>query len=662
MESNKQPSKPASQEVEDAWKRSSNRLLSLQLDEGGWEGEVVWCPILPAQYVIVCYFIGRKIPEEEKQKILKQFEYTRHEDGLWGMHPDSQPYLFVTTLVYVASRLLGMDGKDELLIRAQEFITSGKGVLAIPSWGKFWLALMHLFEWKGVRPILPELWLIPKWIALHPSNYYCHTRLIYAPMAFLYGRKSTTQEDESISKIREELFPEGYSQDLFDNASSMLRGEEVCSPPGRALKCFYFLGHLFESMPFKPLRKIAEKRILQLIRDDLETTGGRFISPMSGLLSIVTLHVAGGTRAELDYLFNQLKEWIFVDDVGGMRIAGARSMTWDTAFALQALGTEIDTPGIQKAREALAREQILSSSPTIGRQFRSDPMGGFCFGHASHFWPVSDCTAEALVALLQNKEDLTISKDRIESAVNFILSRQNPDGGFGSYEARRCRSTLDWLNPAEMFGNSMVEHSWVECTASCIEALVTARAHLGYQKSSTEYQLSLQSESMAAAWLLKQQKHDGSWFGGWGICYLYGTMFGIRGLIAGGSKHDAAELIAAGNWLVSKQHEDGSWGESHEASYHEKWIDGPPNCTQTAWALIGLQSLKLPQFQEPIERGISFLVEKLDENGNWPDQRGTGIFFRSAVLDYRLYRRIFPLRALLLHKRNENLECGAGVT
>lgn len=634
---------PASEEVKAAWARASKRLLSLQLEEGGWEGEVVWCPILPAQYVIVCHLTKREIPEDQREQILKQFEHTRHGDGLWGMHPESQPYLFVTALVYVASRLLNVSPDDELLSRARTFLTSGKGIRAIPSWGKFWLALLNLFDWKGARPVLPELWLIPKWIVLHPSNYYCHTRLIYAPMAFLFGRKTAAPLTDRISEIRTELYPDGYSGGSFKEASSLLRSEEVCCPPGRPLKIFYFLGRLFEAIPFKPFRKRAEQRILRLIRDDIETTGGRFLSPMSGLLGILALHYAGDTKEELDPLFERLEEWMFSDEEAGLRIAGARSMTWDTAFALQALGTGSDSPEIQKAREALAREQILQTPANIVHQYRSDPYGGFSFGHASHLWPVSDCTAEALVALLQDEKNPILSKSRIESAIAFILKRQNPDGGFGSYEARRCKGTLDWLNPAEMFGNSMVEHSWVECTASCIEALkITGK---------NGNPASIRAVTRATDFLRKQQRRDGSWFGGWGICYLYGTMFGIRGLIASGARPDDPVLTAAAEWIVSKQHEDGGWGESHEASYYEKWIDAPSDCTQTAWALIGLQILGLPRFQASIERGIAFLIENLDENGDWPDRHGTGVFFRSAVLDYRLYRYFFPLRALLLYRK-----------
>ena len=146
--------------------------------------------------------------------MLRSFERTRLHDGSWGMHEHSSPHLFVTTLVYVAARVLGVERDDPLVVPARRFIQE-EGILGIPSWGKFWLALLNLYDWRGVNAILPELWSLPRWVPLHPSNWYCHTRLIYMAMASIHACRFQTPVTPVIRSLREELFPQGFAKVNF---------------------------------------------------------------------------------------------------------------------------------------------------------------------------------------------------------------------------------------------------------------------------------------------------------------------------------------------------------------------------------------------------------------------------------------------------------------
>nr|AEH57212.1 lanosterol synthase [Prochloron didemni P2-Fiji] len=137
-------------------------LLSNQAADGSWEGEVIWCPVLTAQYTIMCYIVGLCIHKKRREAILRQFQSTRLPNGLWGLHEKAEPSLFVTTLVYVSSRILGIGKDEELLINAFEFIRNLGGVTSIPSWGKFWLSMLNLYKWNGCNPVLPETWALPK--------------------------------------------------------------------------------------------------------------------------------------------------------------------------------------------------------------------------------------------------------------------------------------------------------------------------------------------------------------------------------------------------------------------------------------------------------------------------------------------------------------------
>ena len=272
--------------------------------------------------------------------------------------------------------------------------------------------------------------------------------------------------------------------------------------------------------------------------------------------------------------------------------------------------------------------------------------GGWCFAGGWHGWPVSDCTAEAVLGIIaaRGKE---ASGPELGDAVQFMLRGQNRDGGFGSYEARRSVIGLEWLNPAEMFGESMTEHSYVECTGSCLAALAACRQHM----SPTASRDVTRAISRADAWLRRKQRSDGSWRGVWGVQFIYGTLFGIRGLLAAGVGPDDPALRSACRWLLDRQRSDGGWGEHHSGCLTGRYVEHEQSqVIQTAWALIALLEADEPDWTA-ISRGARFLVESQEEDGAWPKQDMVGVFFRTALLDYVLYRQYFPLHALGLYER-----------
>src|SRR4051794_4260020 len=168
--------------------KALEKLRRLQRADGSFEGEVVWCPMILAQYVIMRTVLRRPIPAPERERVIRHFERTRRHDGGWGLHPESTSYLFVTTLSYIALRLLGLSADAPLTLMARRWLhRQPSGVLGIPSWGKFWLAMLGLYEYDGMNPCPPELFLLPPGAPVHPNQLYCHTRYIYLAICFLYG-------------------------------------------------------------------------------------------------------------------------------------------------------------------------------------------------------------------------------------------------------------------------------------------------------------------------------------------------------------------------------------------------------------------------------------------------------------------------------------------
>ncbi|MBC6454950.1 MAG: 2,3-oxidosqualene cyclase [Hormoscilla sp. SP5CHS1] len=636
-------------DVTPALERSVRYLVSLQQADGSWEGEVVWCPMLPAQYVLMCHITQTPISPERRQAILQQFNTTRLSCDLWGLHDKSQPYLFVTTLVYVAARLLGVQKEDPLLSPALQFIRDQGGVLAIPTWGKFWLAMLNLYDWCGVNPVLPEAWLLPQWIPAHPGNFYCHTRLIYMPMGLIYGRKFQVSVTPLIETLRSELYIEDYQEVNFNAARSMLRPEEVYHPSTPVLQAIYKLSNLYERWHNKDWRQEAIAQMIDCIRFELQTTDYTSLSPVSGLLNIIALWLHDPNDADLHKALERFEGWIWQDEKSGLRITGARSSTWDTGFAIQALqatSPHLDvSDSLLQAQQFLATQQIRTTFPNIEDFHRIDPKGGFCFAGVWHGWPVSDCTAEALLALLDAPPEVTANCSLLDS-VKFILRCQNADGGFGSYESRKIRSTLEWMNPAEMFANSMTEHSYIECTASCIMALREFQIRYP-EMMGDEIDRAMQRGGL---WLRKQQKLDDSWLGFWGVNFIYGTMFAVQGLVAATNTANDPAIRKACHWLVSKQRPDGGWGEHFQGCLSGEYVEHTESqVTQTAWAMMALLKAEANHWPE-ITRGANFLIDMQLENGGWAKQDWSGVFFHTALLDYTLYRAYFPVWALALYE------------
>ena len=629
---------------------ATERLIQLQREDGGWEGEMVWCPMLTAQYALLHHIIGRPLDPERRRRVLLSFERTRLQEGSWGLHEHSPPHLFVTALVYVAARLSGAGSDDPLIVPARRFIQT-EGILGIPSWGKFWLAILNLYDWNGVNAVLPELWNLPRKMPLHPSNWYCHTRLIYMAMASIHGRRFQVPVTPVIVELREELFPQGFTKVNFTNARNRLRDADLFARPSVWLRTGYGIVRLVERFHSKRLRERCIESILRQIRWELQATSHTSISPVSGILNILSLWLHDSDDSDCWQAFSKLEDWVWDDEDKGLRVTGARSASWDTGFTLQALASLPETPdvsgAIERGAEFLLGEQIKTSLDQFHEAFRVDPKGGWCFAGGWHGWPVSDCTAEAVLGLIAahgNGVDPTV----LGNAADFMLRIQNPDGGFGTYEAKRTDFGLEWMNPAEMFGESMTEHSFVECTASCIAALAVCRdriPEIGDRSAVAD------SIIRGALWLRRNQTADGSWRGVWGVQYIYGTLFGIRGLVADGASPTDPALRTACRWLLKCQRKDGGWGEHHSGCLSGRYVPHEQSqVIQTSWALIALLEAGESDWAA-ISRGAGFLIDTQDADGTWPKQDMAGVFFRTALVDYVLYRQYFPMHALGLYER-----------
>jgi lanosterol synthase len=638
--------------------RAIQHLASLQQPDGCWEGEVVWNAMILSEYVIVHRLAGSPaFGEAERARMIRHFEVTRTPEGGFGMHPDSGPYVFFTTMAYVALRLLGVPPEHPLAARALAWLHGQPGgVLAIPTWGKIWLSLTGLYGWEGVNPIPPEIFLLPEALPLHPDRYYCHTRYIYLAIAYLYGRRFTGDLGPITFDLRRELYSAPYQTLDFAAHRHSIAPADLHVRPGPELRLAYDALRQVERVLPAALRRRALDHAFERIRFELEATRFQCISPVNGLLNCLAVLDHDPGSPLLAAALRGVEAWRWDDEATGVRFAGARSNAWDTAFALRAA---LEAPARMRPLAAIRRgyaylrDTQMTEELAGGARERRDPiLGGWCFSDGQHRWPVSDCTAEALSAIFLAHEvpglippQERIPDVRLRQAVEFVLARQNADGGFGTYERRRGGAFLEALNPSEMYGSCMTERSYLECTASCVGGL--SRAPGALLGGGLRGRVGLAVER-GALLVRKAQRPDGSWAGFWGVNFTYGIFHAVEGLLASGASPRDPAIVRAARWLEEKQKPDGGWGEHHAGCLDERYVEHPESqVIMTSWALLSLlHAGHTASSSASVKRGLSFLASRQRADGSYPTEAVAGVFFGTAMLHYHLYKAYFPAWAL----------------
>ncbi|XP_019443529.1 PREDICTED: probable oxidosqualene cyclase [Lupinus angustifolius] len=508
---------------------------------------------------------------------MKRYLFTHQNiDGGWGLHIEGCSTMFCTALSYVSLRLLGEEIDDSAMQNARKWILDRGGVTSIPSWGKLWLSVIGLYEWRGINPIPPEIWLVPYFVPMHPGRMWCHTRLVYLPMSYLYGTKFVAPINSIVLSLRTELYTLPYHLLDWDHARNLCAKEDFYYPRPMIQDMLWgFLHYLGEpllmSWPCSKLRKKALDHVMQHIHYEDENTQYICIGPVNKVLNMVCCWLEDPNSEAYKCHLSRIKDYLWVAE-DGMKMQGYNgSQFWDVSFTVQAiLSTNMDdeySSMLKKANHFIKCSQVRrNSSGNPSEWYRHISKGGWPFSTRDNGWSVSDCSAEGLkvAILLSNMPFETVGKaietEQLYDAVNYILSLQNPSGGFASYELTRSYSWLEKINPTETFGDIMIDYQYVECTSAVIQGLALFR-----EKCPQHLNMEIQTcMAKAGNYIQTIQLPDGSWSGSWGICYTYGTWFGINGLIAAGKTYQDSHCIRkACEFLLSKQNPCGGWGESY---------------------------------------------------------------------------------------------------
>jgi squalene/oxidosqualene cyclase-like protein len=644
--------------------RGADNLVSLQGQDGSWRGDYGGPMFLLPMYVAACYLGRRAIPEARRAAMVRYLERAQREDGGIGLHVEDRSCLFTSVLGYVALRMLGARSDDPAVSRLRSWIAEQGGPVGSASWGKLVLAVLGLYDYEGLPPVLPELWLLPEALPVHPGRLWCHCRQVYLPMAWLYGRRARGPQDELLRALRAELYPQGYHSVRFREARQSLAPCDRRVASSALLSLVQGAMGLYERLvPIlggATLRVRALESLLEQIEYEDRVTSYIRIGPVNAALNTI-VHVfraqAGepGAEAAVARSFEALDGYLF-EGQDGTKVNGYNSSAlWDTAFAVQALlatpFAERHAGALERAHGYLRDNQVIEDLPEGARFFRHPCRGGWPFSDRAHGWPISDCTAEAFkcALALEQQVDRPVPEGLLADAVRLILSLQNPGGGWATYERQRGPAWLEAINPSQVFARIMVDYPYVECTSACLQALqVAARRFPGRFDRAIA-----RAVRDGERFLRSQQRADGSFEGSWGVCFTYGTWFGINGLCAAGAPPADPAVARAAAFLEARQGADGGWGESGESCVERRYLPlAQAHPVNTAWALLGLCAAGRAGSQSA-RRGALRLCELQEPSGDWPRQTISGVFNRTTLINYENYRRYFPLWALARYSRSK---------
>ena len=556
--------------------------------------------------------------------------------------------VFCTVLGYVALRILGAPADDERLVRMRGWIRERGGPLGAAPWGKLTLCLLGLYEWNGLAPILPELWLLPRTAPFHPGKLWCHCRQVYLPMAWLYGTRATFAGDALTTALREELYGTEYPTIDWPAQRERVAAEDGYRKPSKVLTLANRSMARFEARHSRRVRQRALRAVHEHIVYEDEITGYVNIGPVNKVLDTF-VHWFSNDTERFEKAFAACEQYLFDGHDGTKMQSYNSSKLWDTAFALQAIGaahelvptTDVGSTLVQ-GYGYLRDNQILEDVPEHERFFRHRSRGGWPFSNRAHGWPITDCTAEGLHAALELES--RVSDDRIperllRDAAALLLSWQNADGGFATYEVKRGSDALELLNPSQVFGDIMVDYSYVECTSAVMQGLKAFTDRFG---ASVAIDTAMKR---AEKFLRKAQRADGSFEGSWAVCFTYGTWFGISGLRAAGASPNDPAIARACAFLASKQRPDGSFGEHGDSCRERRWVEAAEGqVVQTAWALSAL--VRAGQRPREAAKAAEFLLGRQREDGSYAREPMVGVFNKTCLIDYDNYRHVFPLWAL----------------
>ncbi|EMD38881.1 hypothetical protein CERSUDRAFT_112601 [Gelatoporia subvermispora B] len=644
------PVLPPAQDALAAARNGFTFYKRLQAEDGHWPGEYGGPMFLLPGLVIGSYVTGMGFTLPERLEMIRYLLNHANEDGGWGIHIEGHSTVFGTALNYCVVRILGLSAEHPAAVKARATLHILGGAAGAPAWGKFWLSVLNVYDWEGCNPVPPELWLLPDITPFHPHKWWIHTRAVYLPMGYLYGIRFKMEENDLIRSLREEIYPQNYYAIDWPAQRNYIATADLYAPHTMVLDLINNILGVYEQCTFPPLRRAALKKSYDLIVKEDENTGYQTLGPVSKMMNLIVRALVDGPESEAYKLHREMRQDFMWVGAEGMMMCGTNgSQLWDIGFITQAL-VESGLAHEEENRESLVRALQWLDQCQIQQNpkhpiYRHPTKGAWPFSTRTQGYTVSDCTGEGLKAVMYIQNHVPsapklVSERRLCDAVDILLEMQNSSGGYASYELIRGPAWLEKLNPAEVFGNIMIEYSYPECTTSVITALAI------FKKHNPTYRVSDINVIMKKAlrYLHEAQQPEGGWVGSWGICFTYATQFALESLsLVGETYENSAAVRRACDFLIGKQRADGGWGESYRSCEVSKWVEHEQSqVVQTSWATMALMYANYPH-PEPIERAVRLVMSRQQPDGSWAQEAIEGVFNKNVAISYPNFKFSFTI-------------------
>ena len=632
--------------VDEAIDRAATALLEAQQSDGHWVFELEADCTIPAEYVLLRHFLGEPVNAKLEAGIggyLRRIQSSEH--GGWGLFHAGGFDVSASVKAYYALKMIGDDPSAPHMERACRAIHAAGGAAAVNVFTRIQLALFGAGSWDCVPTMPPELILLPRWFPIHLSKMSYWSRTVIVPLLVLCALKPLARNPRKV-----------MIDELYTTKSAPLRRK------GANLKRFWTFAFNTLDRLLKGCDGLWPKRLRRRAIDKCEAWVTVRLNGEDGLgaiypaiaNSVMMLDVLGYSENHpARQVARKAVEKLLVIHGEEAYCQPCVSPIWDTALGAHAMieaGGESNIASAVAAMDWLKSRQVLDVAGDWAEDRPDVRPGGWAFQYNNDFYPDLDDSAVVVMAM-----DRICPSDRlpIERGVEWIVGLQSKNGGWGAFDADNA---FDYLNNLPFADHgALLDPPTADVTARCISML----AQLGERHDTPRVAAGID-------YLRREQEADGSWFGRWGVNYIYGTWSVLCALNAIGMDLDEPMIVRAVNWLKTIQNPDGGWGEDCDsyALNYEGHEPARSTASQTAWALLGLMAAGAVDSDE-VGRGIEWLRATQVSDGLWKEDQYTGGGFpRVFYLRYHGYPKYFPLWALARYrnlKRTSAIRVTAGM-
>ena len=615
-------------------------LLKRQLPDGHWVFELEADVTISAEYIVLQHFLG-ECDSALEAKIANYLRRWQGPHGGWPLFYDGSFNISASVKAYFALKLAGDSPASEHMRRARDAILAHGGAGSTNVFTRILLALFGFVPWAAVPVIPVEMMFQPRWFPFHLSRVSYWSRTVLVPLLVLHALKPRARNPRGVDI--DELFPGGAP-----------RARRWVRAPHQSRAAYAFFAGLdgifgvVEPVIPRGVRRRAIEKAVAFVSERLNSEGG-LGAIFPAMANTVMMFDALGYQRDHPDLVTARKA---IDKLLVVRRNEAYcqpcvSPVWDTALVCQSLlevGDNRVLGAVRKGLVWLKGRQVLATIGDWANQRPDVRPGGWAFQYANPHYPDLDDAAAVVIAMDRfahrpGARDEPDFREAIQRGREWVVGLQGANGGWGAFDADNTSEYLNHIPFADH--GALLDPPTADVTARCVSMI----AQLGNSEDHPAL-------TAALGYLQRSQEEDGSWYGRWGMNYIYGTWSVLCALNAAGASPHSTEVRRAVDWLISIQNGDGGWGENGD-SYrldYQGHRPTPSTASQTAWALLGLMTAG--EVQSPVvRRGIDYLLQVQGEDGFWPEPEFTATGFpRVFYLRYDGYSKFFPLWALARYR------------